>query len=71
MIYSTNRKNYISGDYLYDKQINDNISLLTVQIIWGYSSLFFIEIYIYGGQLIPMHIMENLNFTRNNSFYDS
>ena len=28
MIYSTNRKNYISGDYLYDKQINDNISLL-------------------------------------------
>ena len=37
MIYSTNRKNYISGDYLYDKQINDNISLLkTVQIICGY-----------------------------------
>ena len=38
MIYATNRKNYISGDYLYDKQINDNINLLkTVQIICGYS----------------------------------
>ena len=47
MIYSTNRKNYISGDYLYDKQINDNISLLkTVQIICGYSfSILYCNIY--------------------------
>ena len=47
MIYSTKRKNYISGDYLYDKQINDNISLLkTVQIICGYSfSILYCNIY--------------------------
>ena len=47
MIYSTNRKNYISGDYLYDKQINDNISLLkTVQIICGYSfSILYCNLY--------------------------
>ena len=47
MIYSTKRKEYISGDYLYDKQINDNISLLkTVQIICGYSfSILYCNIY--------------------------
>ena len=47
MIYSTNRKNYISGDYLYDEQINDNINLLkTVQIICGYSfSILYCNIY--------------------------
>ena len=47
MIYSNNRKNYISGDYLYDKQINDNISLLkTVQIVCGYSfSILYCNIY--------------------------
>ena len=47
MIYTTNRKNYISGDYLYDKQINDNINLLkTVQIICGYSfSILYCNIY--------------------------
>ena len=37
-IYSTTRRRYISGDFLYDKQINDDLSLLkTVQIICGYS----------------------------------
>ena len=47
MIYSTNRKNYISGDYLYDKDINDNISLLkTVQIVCGYSfSILYCNLY--------------------------
>ena len=38
VIYSTKRRRYITGDYLYDKQINDNINLLkTVQLICGYS----------------------------------
>ena len=37
-IYSTMRKRYISGDFLYDKQINDDISLMkTVQLVCGYS----------------------------------
>jgi hypothetical protein len=47
MIYATNRKKYISGDYLYDKQINDNISLLkTVQIVCGYSfSILYCNLY--------------------------
>ena len=37
-IYSTVRKRYISGDYLYDKQINDHISLMkSVQLVCGYS----------------------------------
>ena len=49
MIYSNNRKNYLSGDYLYDKNINDNISLLmTVQIICGYSfSILYCNIYLW------------------------
>ena len=35
-IYSGMRKEYISGDFLYDKQINDNLSLVkTVQMICG------------------------------------
>ena len=39
MIYSNMRKKYITGDYLYDKQINDNINLMkSVNIICGYSS---------------------------------
>ena len=38
MIYNTKRKRYISGDFLYDKQINDDISLMkTVQLVCGYS----------------------------------
>ena len=47
MIYSDTRKNYISGDFLYDKQINDNISLMkTVQIICGYSfSIIYCNLY--------------------------
>jgi hypothetical protein len=47
VIYSTIRQNYISGDYLYDKQINDNISLLkTVQVICGYSfSILYCNLY--------------------------
>ena len=37
-IYSSKRRRYISGDYLYDKMINDNLSLLkTVQFICGFS----------------------------------
>ena len=37
-IYTTIRKRYISGDYLYDKKINDEISLMkSVQLIYGYS----------------------------------
>ena len=37
-IYSTKRRKYITGDFLYDRQINDNISLMkTVQIICGFS----------------------------------
>ena len=37
-IYTTMRKRYISGDFLYDKQINDDISLMkTVQLVCGYS----------------------------------
>ena len=32
------RKRYITGDFLYDKKINDDISLMkTVQLICGYS----------------------------------
>lgn len=47
MIYTNKRKNYISGDYLYDKQINDKINLLkTVQIVCGYSfSILYCNIY--------------------------
>jgi len=47
MIYTNKRKDYISGDYLYDKQINDNINLLkTVQIVCGYSfSILYCNIY--------------------------
>lgn len=38
IIYATKRRKYITGDYLYDKQINDDISLLkTVQLVCGYS----------------------------------
>ena len=49
MIYTNKRKDYISGDYLYDKQINDNISLLkTVQIICGYSfSILYCNLYLW------------------------
>jgi len=37
-VYSTNRRRYISGDFLYDRKINDDISLMkTVQIVCGYS----------------------------------
>ena len=37
-IYSTKRRRYISGDFLYDSSINDNLSLMkTVQIVCGFS----------------------------------
>ena len=37
-IYTTIRRKYISGDFLYNKQINDNLSLIkTVQLICGFS----------------------------------
>ena len=47
VIYATKRKRYITGDYLYDKKINDNLNLLkTVQIICGYSfSLVYCNLY--------------------------
>ena len=46
-IYSTKRRRYISGDFLYDKQINDNLSLLkSVQLICGFSfSLVYCNLY--------------------------
>ena len=49
IIFSTTRKRYISGDFLYDKQINDNLNLLkTVQIICGYSfSLIYCNYYVF------------------------
>ena len=38
IIYATKRRRYITGDFLYDKQINDDLSLMkTVQIVCGYS----------------------------------
>ena len=37
-IYSTTRRRYITGDFLYGKNINDELSLMkTVQIVCGYS----------------------------------
>ena len=37
-IYTTIRKRYISGDFLYNSKINDDISLMkTVQLVCGYS----------------------------------
>ena len=37
-IYSTKRRRYISGDFLYDRSINDDLSLMkTVQIVCGFS----------------------------------
>ena len=46
-VYSTTRRQYISGDFLYDKQINDNLNLLkTVSIVCGYSfSLVYCNLY--------------------------
>ena len=48
-IYSGMRKQYISGDFLYDKQINDNLSLVkTVQMICGDAfALVFCNLYYY------------------------
>ena len=38
IIYFTKRRRYITGDFLYDKQINDNLCLMkTVQLVCGYS----------------------------------
>ena len=47
IIYSTTRKMYITGDFLYDKQINDNLNLIkTVKIVGGYSfSLIYCNLY--------------------------
>ena len=57
-IYTTVRKRYISGDYLYDKQINDQISLMkTVQLVCGFSfaivycNLYFWKAVDYKGKL--------------------
>jgi len=66
MIYSNKRKNYISGDYLYDKQINDNKSLLkTVQIICGYSfSILYCNIYFWRTR-------DTNGYFGNPKFYDT
>ena len=38
IIYTATRKQYISGDYLYDKEKNDDLNLLkTVQLVCGYA----------------------------------
>ena len=38
MIYTATRKQFISGDFLYNKNINDDLSLLkTVQLVCGYA----------------------------------
>ena len=38
IIYTTKRRRYITGDFLYDRKINDNLSLMkTVQLVCGYS----------------------------------
>ena len=57
-VYTTIRKRYISGDYLYNKEINDDISLMkTVQLICGYSfaivycNLYFWKTIDYKGKL--------------------
>ena len=49
LIYSINRRNYLSGDYLYGKQKNDNISLMkTISEVTGFSfSLIFCNMYFY------------------------
>ena len=37
-LFSTTRRRYITGDFLYNKQINDDLSLMkTVQVVCGYS----------------------------------
>ena len=48
-VYSTTRRQYISGDFLYDKQINDNLNLLkTVEIVCGYSfALVYCNLYLW------------------------
>ena len=49
VIYTTTRRRYVTGDFLYDKQINDDLSLLkTVQIICGYSfALVYCNLYLW------------------------
>lgn len=49
LIYSINRRNYLSGDYLYGKQKNDNISLMkTISEVTGFAfSLIYCNMYIY------------------------
>ena len=49
VIYSTLRRRYITGDFLYDKKINDNINLLkTIQLICGFSfSLVYCNLYLW------------------------
>ena len=48
-VYSTTRRKYISGDFLYDKEISDNLSLMkTVQIVCGYSfALVYCKLYLW------------------------
>ena len=57
-IYTTIRKRYVSGDYLYDKEINDDISLMkSVQLVCGFSfaivycNLYFWKTVDYKGKL--------------------
>ena len=49
VIYTTTRRRYITGDFLYDRQINDNLNLLkTVQLVCGYSfALVYCNLYLW------------------------
>ena len=67
-IYSGMRKEYISGDFLYDKQINDNLSLVkTVQMICGdafaivYCNLYFYKTLDSKGIFGEPYIYEQFN----------
>jgi len=65
IIYATKRRRYITGDFLYDKQINDDLSLMkTVQIVCGYSfALLYCNLYFWRS------IRSKGNYGRPN-FYD-
>ena len=48
-IFSATRRRYITGDFLYDKQINDHISLMkTLKLVCGYSfALLYCNLYLW------------------------
>ena len=66
-IYTTIRKRYVSGDYLYDKEINDDISLMkSVQLVCGYTfaivycNLYFWKTIDYKGKLGKPYFYEKI-----------